>query len=160
MRTSNKGYTVSVFFLNRRTKPSQDWLEQVFVISHKLDILRSSVRLGWCCVEQYYGNALGILFLHLLARFRGFAGNFDKFSLSIYIYFFSFSFFLYVVVGELAVKEVEYSKTTKKLLLCLQTSLTRSGWSSNKYYSSLRICISNLTVLVVVSTFWPPWRLV
>ncbi|CAH3196647.1 unnamed protein product [Porites evermanni] len=29
------------------------------------------------------------------------------------------------VVGELAVKEVEYSKTTKKLLLCLQTSLTR-----------------------------------
>ena len=48
-------------------------------------------------------------------------------SLSIYIYFFSFFFFLYVVVGELAVKEVEYSKTTKKLLLCLQTSLTRSG---------------------------------
>lgn len=158
MRTSNKGCTVSVFFFNRRTKPSQDWLEQVFVISHKLDILRSSVRLGWCGVEQYYGNALGILFLHLLARFRGFAGNCDKFSLSIYIYFFSFFFFLYVVVGELAVKEVEYSKTTKKLLLCLQTSLTRSGWSSNKYYSSLRISISNLTVLVVVSMFWPPWR--
>jgi len=31
------------------------------------------------------------------------------------------------VVGELAVKEVEYSKTTKKLLLCLEPTLTRSG---------------------------------
>ncbi|KAL9962654.1 hypothetical protein ACROYT_G031775 [Oculina patagonica] len=29
------------------------------------------------------------------------------------------------VVGELGVKEVEYSKTTKKLLLCLEPSLTR-----------------------------------
>jgi len=34
------------------------------------------------------------------------------------------------VVGELGVKEVEYSKTTKKLLLCLQPSLTRKDLES------------------------------
>ena len=69
MRTtgSYQGYTVSVFFFNRKTKPSQDWLEQVFLINHKLDILWPSVRLGCCCVKQHCGNVLGILFLHLLA---------------------------------------------------------------------------------------------
>ena len=36
---------------------------------------------------------------------------------------------LHLVVGEFAVKEVEYSETTKKLLLCLQPSLTRSAFS-------------------------------
>ena len=35
---------------------------------------------------------------------------------------------LYLVVGEFAVKDVEYSKTTKKLLLCLQPSSTRSAF--------------------------------
>lgn len=34
---------------------------------------------------------------------------------------------LHLVVGELSVKEVEYSKTTKILLLCLDPSLTRFG---------------------------------
>ena len=42
---------------------------------------------------------------------------------------------VYLVVGELGVKEVEYSKTTKKLLLCLKPSLTRLGFLNN-YMSS------------------------
>ena len=41
---------------------------------------------------------------------------------------------LHLVVGELGVKEVEYSKTTKNLLLHLEPSLTRSENYYNVIY--------------------------
>ena len=80
MRTSgrNQGYTVTVFFFNRKTKPSQDWLEQVFHLSHKLDILWPSVRLGCCCVKQHCGNVLGEYYFFIYWLLRAFAGNWDR----------------------------------------------------------------------------------
>ena len=79
MRTTgrNQGYTVSVFFFNRKTKPSQDWLEQVFLISYKLDILWPTsdwvVVVSNSTVGMFWGYYFFIYWL-----LRAFAGNWDR----------------------------------------------------------------------------------
>lgn len=82
MRTTgrNQGYTVSVFFFNRKTEPSQDWLEQVYLISRKLDILWPTsdwvVVVSNSTVGMFWGYYFFIYWL-----LRAFAGNWDRIRL-------------------------------------------------------------------------------